>query len=293
MKVLIPVDGSRLSLKAVELFKARAAGLENPPELKLITVLRPPPARLEALVGYEGAKRAWDAEGARLLEPAQEKLEGIPHETEIIYGHPGRTIAKAAADSNADLIIMGARGASEVESFFLGSVSRAVLEYSTLPVLIARGEILPEKKNLTVAVAVDASDYGAAAARFIGAHPEMMGPKPLVKVICVTPDRGNAKSDDKLIEKGQERYAEEDEELWHRAADPVLAILQSSGIEAEGVHLTGRPAETIASWAEQNADLLVMGSRGYGRIKSAVLGSTATRAGALTKLPVLLIRIPE
>ena len=39
--------------------------------------------------------------------------------------------------------------------------------------------------------------------------------------------------------------------------------------------------------------MIVMGSHGWGRFKSAVLGSTATKIGALTHLPVLLIRIED
>ena len=51
----------------------------------------------------------------------------------------------------------------------------------------------------------------------------------------------------------------------------------------------GEPAKEIAGYADRNADIIVMGSHGWGRLKSAVLGSTATKVGALTQTPVLLV----
>ena len=70
---------------------------------------------------------------------------------------------------------------------------------------------------------------------------------------------------------------------------PVVDILASAGIEAKPVRRAGDPAGEIARYAAENADLIVMGSHGWGRLKSAVLGSTATKVGALTQTPVLLV----
>ena len=87
----------------------------------------------------------------------------------------------------------------------------------------------------------------------------------------------------------RERHAR----LWEEATEPVLDILRKADIEAEAVRLTGSPAEEITKYAKDHADMIVMGSHGWGRFKSAVLGSTATKIGALTHLPVLLIRIED
>lgn len=47
------------------------------------------------------------------------------------------TILAEAATAGAELIVVGTRGLSGVRSFLLGSVSRAVLQHSGLPVLVA------------------------------------------------------------------------------------------------------------------------------------------------------------
>ena len=71
----------------------------------------------------------------------------------------------------------------------------------------------------------------------------------------------------------------------------VVAIIQvESGFDAKAVKRTGDAAEAIAAYAGENADLIVMGSHGWGKFKSAVLGSTAAKVGAATELPILIIR---
>ena len=96
-----------------------------------------------------------------------------------------------------------------------------------------------------------------------------------------------------ILRDTRERCEAENTRLWEEATEPVLDILRKADIEAEAVRLTGSPAEEITKYAKDHADMIVMGSHGWGRFKSAVLGSTATKIGALTHLPVLLIRIED
>ena len=88
-----------------------------------------------------------------------------------------------------------------------------------------------------------------------------------------------------------QRYYEDEAE---KVFEPARKILQKVGFKAIESFVVGDPAPSIAKAAEKtSADLIVMGSHGWGRFKSAVLGSTATKIGALTHLPVLLIRIED
>ena len=45
-------------------------------------------------------------------------------------GHPSRRILAVCEDKQCDAIVIGCRGLSGIEEFFLGSVSGKVLEYS-------------------------------------------------------------------------------------------------------------------------------------------------------------------
>ena len=56
----------------------------------------------------------------------------------------------------------------------------------------------------------------------------------------------------------------------------------------------GQPADNILEQAEaQQCDLIVMGSHGHGGLVGAVMGSTAQRVLRRSKIPVLVVRLPE
>ncbi len=65
-----------------------------------------------------------------------EQLRTVKIETECRVGFPAATIAHAAEDLNADMIIMGTTGASGLRGVLLGSVAANVLSGSKIPVLI-------------------------------------------------------------------------------------------------------------------------------------------------------------
>ncbi len=58
--------------------------------------------------------------------------------------------------------------------------------------------------------------------------------------------------------------------------------------------LHGEPVDQILALAtERPFDLLVMGTRGYGRIANALMGSTARRIVRRSTVPVLTVRLPR
>jgi nucleotide-binding universal stress UspA family protein len=62
-------------------------------------------------------------------------------------------------------------------------------------------------------------------------------------------------------------------------------------LSAEAILLEGRPSSTIVEQAEKNqADLIVMGSRGIGGISGWILGSTSRRVVESCTKPVLVIK---
>ena len=300
MRVLIPVDGSISCRNALDLLAARARRMQVKPEVTLINVQHPVPMGVMTQFGLDAVRAAAEKEAKGIfadLEGSLAVTELDPAE-KIGFGIPGEVISKEADDEACDLIIMGARGISPAKSFFLGSVSRNVLANTMKPVLLARGESLPDRENLRLVLAVDGSKYGAAAAQFISENPGFFGPAPKVTVVSVMRDysdltRAGVTDYEPILRDTRERCEAENTRLWEEATEPVLDILRKADIEAEAVRLTGSPAEEITKYAKDHADMIVMGSHGWGRFKSAVLGSTATKIGALTHLPVLLIRIED
>ena len=63
---------------------------------------------------------------------------GVPRTDRRGRGRTGRGHRGAAAESGADLIVMGSHGHSQVRHFLLGSVTEAVIRGSEIPVLVVR-----------------------------------------------------------------------------------------------------------------------------------------------------------
>ena len=63
---------------------------------------------------------------------------GILFEKKIDFGDPGLKITKFAKALNFDIILIGARGMSNLKEIFLGSVSNYVLHKSEIPVIIVK-----------------------------------------------------------------------------------------------------------------------------------------------------------
>ena len=142
MKILIPVDGSELSLKAMRVaMNLLQQGLSG--SLVLANVQEP--ANLYEMVvapDSEILQRVSTAAGVDALEKAEGLLmeAGVVYEREIATGDPAHTIVDIAERFACDMIIMGARGASALRSALLGSVSSEVLHSAHVPVMIVKME---------------------------------------------------------------------------------------------------------------------------------------------------------
>ena len=290
MRILIPVDGSTCSRAAVRFIGARSKFMGEKPDVTLLNVQQNIPGTVIEHFSLEAVRSVYEAEGKAIVEKLAPEIEayGIEPHMAVRIDDCGPAVAKIAVDDNIDLITMGSRGLFPVKSFFLGSVS-----HTTTPVLLVREKELPERENLRLLLAVDGSDYGESAAAFIADHPGLFGPNPTIDVIFVAPDYTKmalAEVDSVTPAPTLKFFEKENQLAWENAVTPVLATLRDAGFDAKAVKRTGDAAEAIAAYAGENADLIVMGSHGWGKFKSAVLGSTAAKVGAATELPILIIR---
>lgn len=140
MKILLPVDGSELSLEAVRFaIRMVLAGLRAD---AVLANVQEPASLYELLVAHdpEVINRVADEAGKHTLASAQELLNaaGVEYECEVAKGDPAHTIVDIAERFACDLIVMGARGNSATRSAMLGSVSNEVLHASAIPVVIVK-----------------------------------------------------------------------------------------------------------------------------------------------------------
>lgn len=106
--------------------------------LQVVSVATPPepPTRVETEATLEAATQHYEEVFEGLRRRANER--GVNLETRVLVGHAAEQILSLAADTNADLIVVGHRGRSAIREFLFGSTSRRIVSYATCSVLVVR-----------------------------------------------------------------------------------------------------------------------------------------------------------
>ena len=142
MKILVAVDGSKPSLKAVQLLIDHCDWYRSPPQVELVTVHLPVPKlpRMGIAVGKDQIEKYYREEGEANLAAARKKLDtaGVPYQAHVLVGPVAETIVKHAKDKRCDLIYIGTRGMSELGKALIGSTATKVLHISDIPVLLVK-----------------------------------------------------------------------------------------------------------------------------------------------------------
>lgn len=143
--ILVPTDGSKLSVnavkRAVKLAKslgARITGFYAAPDFSSTYygdgyILRAPAAETQAKLSQEHARRCL---AAIEVEAEVEKVA-----CEVFYtvsDNPYEAIIAAAKKKKCDLIVMASHGRRGLSALVLGSETQKVLIHSKIPVLVCR-----------------------------------------------------------------------------------------------------------------------------------------------------------
>lgn len=152
-KILVPLDGSEHSLKALKAAVQIAKKFDGKITLihvysaATVPLIMPEPTTLTPtgipLMTQAEASKIVDAvrrSGNDILADGEEKVkaEGIPVEKMLVEGHVVNEIVRAAKEGNYDLIVIGARGISKMRELLLGSVTDGVIHHVSCPILVVK-----------------------------------------------------------------------------------------------------------------------------------------------------------
>jgi nucleotide-binding universal stress UspA family protein len=135
-KILVPMDGSKTSFRAldsaIEIARACHATILGVHAISFL-----PTEFMPAVVPYKIYQKK---EAGIFLEKSKTLAakKGILFKYAIIYGNPVEQIIGLARAKKFDLIVIGARGKGRLAEAFLGSVSNAILHKSSIPVMIVK-----------------------------------------------------------------------------------------------------------------------------------------------------------
>ena len=136
MKILVPVDGSAYSLKAVET-ACDLAKSQPSSSLVLVAVAIEIPELGEGRYIYDKMKAQAESALAQAKEVAQ-KCGTVSEELLATGPSPAEEIVQIAKDEKADLIVIGSRGLAGKTKSFLGSTASKVVTYSPCSVLVVK-----------------------------------------------------------------------------------------------------------------------------------------------------------
>ena len=179
MKVLIGYDGSESSMATLE--ELKRAGLPAETKILIVTVgdVWMPATDISNLPSAVHTSRRVASTVAQMQNQAEQKLTEMKEisgagaaqvksdfpdwqvETETMSGDAALAIIRKADEWQADLIIVGSQNRSTVGRFFLGSVSRKVVEEAKCSVRVARGAVETDKnapRRIVVGIANSESD---------------------------------------------------------------------------------------------------------------------------------------
>lgn len=140
MKVLLPVDGSEFSGRAVDhlINLSRSRG---PLDVHVLNVRIPIDSGHARMFATAAEIDAYHRdEGMEVLKPTLDRLdaEGLHYTYHVLVGHIAPTIVRFAAEGGFDEVIMGTHGRSGLTHLLLGSVAKDVLKQLKIPVVLVK-----------------------------------------------------------------------------------------------------------------------------------------------------------
>jgi nucleotide-binding universal stress UspA family protein len=135
-KILVPMDGSKTSFKALD----EAIGIARACHATILGfhgISFLPTGFMPSVVPYQIYQKK---ETGKFMEKAKllAAKKGILFRYAIVFGNPVEQILAITKSKKCDLIVIGARGKGRIREFFLGSVSNAILHNSSVPVLLVK-----------------------------------------------------------------------------------------------------------------------------------------------------------
>ncbi|MFD1538455.1 universal stress protein [Nonomuraea guangzhouensis] len=276
--IIVGVDGSRAGLEAAG-WAAMEAALRGVP----LTVAHAMPGWVcEAQSGRYAAVAKWMRDGGEMVlaaaeDRARREQPKISITTVLLPGDPRVALIKAAKE--AELLVIGSHGLGGVRGLLVGSVAYGVAGHAACDVVVVRQ--LPAQSRGELVAAVDGSpesrsrvlDFAFAEAGLRGAS---------LRVVHAW--RGFEASEPADPSDRAERgglFVLREVLAGYREAHPDADVIEEA--------VRGHPVEVLRQAAE-GADLLVVGSHGYGAFAGLVMGSVSHAMLHQSPCPLAVVR---
>lgn len=282
--ILVALDGSEIAEGVLGPAEILSSALRT--HLALVSVLEDP-SDLEPGVAVE-MERLGQEHFASYLAGVRERLHRPDIKTTVRVGNPAEEILACAFQINAGMIAIATHGRSGISRWMYGSTASALLQRSTVPILVVGPSCRPTNELRNVMVPLDGSQLAeealGAALQIRDAHHSKLS---LVRIVPwaveefpYTLPSAYVIDLDKELELGATAYMNLQKEL-------VGGEVRTHLIRGGGT------ANQLMEFVERGeVDLVVMSTHGRAGVTRAALGSTADRMLQATA-PILLVPAPS
>lgn len=287
--LLIPTDGSDSADAAAGEALDLASQLEA--NVHLLSVADSAVATGTGYAGDSASIRTRLREQARtrvrtLQEQAMDR--GLETTTAVREGIPAEEIVGYAAKQDVAAIAMGTAGRGGVVRAVVGSVADKVIRTATVPVFTFNHAAFDTADGPinSILLTTDGSDPAeTAAARGVALANQVNAS---VHAISVE-DETTAEQAGALVDL-EDGPAESVPKAAAVKADRIAELATDAGLDCVTATSFGDPAEEITAYADEHGiDMIVLGTRGHGGFKRAVIGSVTDTVVRTATVPVLSV----
>ena len=280
-KILVPLDGSTLSERALPL----ALTLGQLPGAEVILARVPTEDAQTTADGHRPDQSRTDAQVYLDTLRLSHQQSGLTLRARLMNGHAASAIVDMAAAEGADLIVMSTHGYSGVTRWLLGSVTEKVLRTAPCPVLAVR----TPNPIRQIAITLDGSELSERAlAPGLELACRLHADVTLLR--CVPYAAINGSLDE--VEHGLGRRLQQD--LIDEAAAYLTARSErsaSSGVAIKTEVRVGPAADNIYEFVEAyGTDLIVMATHGRTGVQRWVYGSVTEKVLHSVNTSLLVVR---
>ncbi|RYF69273.1 MAG: universal stress protein [Comamonadaceae bacterium] len=141
MKIVVAVDGSAYTRKALDYLVAHRAQLVEGNELVLVNVCSSIPPHASRHISKELLNEYYTDESAKVLDPVKAQLAELGvsnYSIQARHGNAAGEIVAAAKEVDASLIVVGTRGHGTLGRALMGSVATNVIADAERSVLLVQ-----------------------------------------------------------------------------------------------------------------------------------------------------------
>jgi nucleotide-binding universal stress UspA family protein len=297
-KILLATDGSESSELAARTALDLSKRLDSEMHIVYVASEHPYMHAYYDLRHQEEEERL-RREDQRMLDECVDHVRqagGTVADSYLRVGDAAKEIVELAEDLDVGLVVLGSRGHGRIRRALMGSISTSVLRHAHCSVLIVRGHG-PEQERESlmgkILVAIDGSEEASSAAQAATEVAKATGGSEVHLVYAMQEERYRPHLGPEMWEVWEEgfEHAKRSARSW---VEDQAELMRGEGARAVESHLLiGRPDAAILWLAEEvGAGLVVVGSRGLGGIRRALIGSVSDSVVRHAHCSVMVIR-PE